>query len=73
MTTDTKHSNGTACKGRGEVWLRGTNITGGYYRMPKETASEFDADGWFHTGDIGMLTPGGGARGGGSHRQDTHR
>uniref|UniRef100_A0A7S4IMN0 AMP-dependent synthetase/ligase domain-containing protein n=1 Tax=Prymnesium polylepis TaxID=72548 RepID=A0A7S4IMN0_9EUKA len=59
MTTDTKHSNGTACKGRGEVWLRGTNITGGYYRMPKETASEFDADGWFHTGDIGMLTPGG--------------
>ena len=26
----------------GEVWLRGTNITGGYYKMPKETASEFD-------------------------------
>jgi len=59
MTTDTKHSNGAPCKGRGEVWLRGTNVTQGYYKMPKETASEFDSDGFFHTGDIGMLTPGG--------------
>jgi len=59
MTTDTKHSNGAPCSGRGEVWLRGANVTNGYYKMPKETASEFGKDGFFHTGDIGMLTPGG--------------
>lgn len=27
--------------------------------MPKETESEFDSNGFFHTGDIGLLTPGG--------------
>ncbi|KAL3932512.1 MAG: hypothetical protein SGPRY_000672 [Prymnesium sp.] len=58
MTTDTKHF-GQPCKGRGEVWLRGNSITGGYYKMPKETESEFDSNGFFHTGDIGLLTPGG--------------
>jgi len=59
LATDTKHSNGAACAGRGEVWLRGTNVTNGYYKMPEQTASEFDKDGFFHTGDIGMLSPGG--------------
>uniref|UniRef100_A0A7S3B204 AMP-dependent synthetase/ligase domain-containing protein n=1 Tax=Haptolina ericina TaxID=156174 RepID=A0A7S3B204_9EUKA len=59
LTTDTVHSNGKACSGRGEVWLRGTNVTGGYYKMPEQTKSEFDSEGFFHTGDIGMLTPGG--------------
>eukprot|EP00928_Gymnodinium_smaydae_P014484 TRINITY_DN15315_c0_g1_i1.p1 TRINITY_DN15315_c0_g1~~TRINITY_DN15315_c0_g1_i1.p1 ORF type:complete len:737 (+),score=193.68 TRINITY_DN15315_c0_g1_i1:94-2304(+) len=59
MATDTKHSNGVPCAGRGEVWLRGTNITAGYYKMPEQTKAEFGADGFFHTGDIGMLTPGG--------------
>ncbi|KAL1522800.1 hypothetical protein AB1Y20_017771 [Prymnesium parvum] len=58
MTTDTSHF-GQPCKGRGEVWLRGNSITCGYYKMPKETALEFDKDGFFHTGDIGLLTPGG--------------
>jgi long-chain acyl-CoA synthetase len=41
------------------VWLRGNNVALGYYKMPELTASEFGADGFFHTGDIGMLTPGG--------------
>lgn len=35
------------------MWLRGTNVTGGYYKMPEVTAKDFDKDGWFHTGDIG--------------------
>jgi len=59
LATDTVHSTGEACAGRGEVWLRGPNISAGYYKMPALTSSDFDADGWFHTGDVGMLTPGG--------------
>jgi len=59
LATDKVHSDGRPCDGRGEVWLKGSNVTAGYYKLPEQTASEFDADGFFHTGDIGMLTPGG--------------
>ena len=59
MATDTAHSTGEACAGRGEVWVRGVNVSAGYYKMAELTTSDFDTDGWFHTGDIGMLTPGG--------------
>eukprot|EP01059_Diplonema_ambulator_P032282 TRINITY_DN6263_c0_g1_i2.p2 TRINITY_DN6263_c0_g1~~TRINITY_DN6263_c0_g1_i2.p2 ORF type:complete len:398 (+),score=172.89 TRINITY_DN6263_c0_g1_i2:1105-2298(+) len=54
LATDTMHL-GTPCQGRGEVWVRGTNVTDGYYKMPKETEEEFDKNGWFHTGDIGIV------------------
>mmetsp|Transcript_8270 Transcript_8270/g.17982 ORF Transcript_8270/g.17982 Transcript_8270/m.17982 type:complete len:749 (-) Transcript_8270:100-2346(-) len=56
LCTDAMHADGTDCEGRGEVWIRGNNITSGYYKMPKVTAEEFDKDGWFHTGDIGMMS-----------------
>jgi len=36
---------------RGEIWLRGGNVTRGYWNRPEETASAF-SDGWFRTGDI---------------------
>ncbi len=37
----------------GEIKMRGGVVTGGYYKMPAETAESFDTDGWLHSGDLG--------------------
>lgn len=42
----------------GEVLARGHNIMKGYYNRPDLTAETVDAEGWFHTGDIGELIDG---------------
>jgi acyl-CoA synthetase (AMP-forming)/AMP-acid ligase II len=39
----------------GEVWLRGPQNAHGYWNRPEETAAGFLPDGWFRTGDIGVL------------------
>ncbi len=39
---------------RGEVVIRGHNVMKGYYKRPEATAEAF-RNGWFHTGDIGVI------------------
>lgn len=46
----------------GEVLLRGHNVMLGYLDDPAATAAAIDADGWLHTGDIGVLDAAGNLR-----------
>jgi long-chain acyl-CoA synthetase len=39
----------------GELLVRGPNVAPGYWHAPEETRRLFDADGWFHTGDLGRI------------------
>ena len=40
----------------GEVWMRGAQVTRGYWRDPERTAETITSDGWLQTGDIARLS-----------------
>ncbi|MGD9628788.1 MAG: long-chain fatty acid--CoA ligase [Pyrinomonadaceae bacterium] len=39
----------------GEILIRGKNVMNGYYNKPDETALSLDAEGFYHTGDVGYV------------------
>jgi fatty-acyl-CoA synthase len=43
----------------GEILARSYMVTQGYYKRPEDTARALDKDGWFHTGDMGVMRPDG--------------
>ena len=41
---------------RGEICVRGAQVMQGYWQRPKATAEAIDSEGWFRTGDIGIMS-----------------
>ncbi len=50
-----KIHNPKARTGEGEIWAKGPNIMLGYYKDEKKTKEVLTEDGWFKTGDLGIL------------------
>jgi long-chain acyl-CoA synthetase len=42
----------------GEILVKGPNVMERYWKRPEDTRAAFDADGWYHTGDVGRFADG---------------
>lgn len=62
LSEDRKDSEGNPVWGRGEVLVKGNNVTVGYYMQPDKSKEEYGEDGFFRTGDIGQFMPDGSLR-----------
>jgi long-chain acyl-CoA synthetase len=43
----------------GEILVRGVGLMKGYWKRPEATREAIDAEGWYHTGDLGSIDEGG--------------
>ena len=48
----------TLTSDEGEIVAKGPNVMKGYWNNPAATAEAIDADGWYHTGDVGRFADG---------------
>jgi len=56
LHTDVMHGM-QPCMGRGEIWVRGSNVFQGYYKDERGTRDALTEDGWLKSGDIGIWLP----------------
>lgn len=54
-TVKVKIDNPDPITGEGEILIKGPNVMKGYYKDPERTKNTFTDDGWFKSGDLGLI------------------